>query len=220
VGGTSLALDASGAVASESVWTGSGSGPARYAARPGFQQAFQQGVRRSTPDVSFLGDPSTGVRVFHTRPGETQGSWKVVAGTSLGAPAWAAVVAIVAQGRALNGQGSLDGPSQTLPMLYALAGTGFRQVANPVSATAAGLGVPDGQALISGLIRGSTVAPTPPAVPVEPAPAAPSARGPAIRRPPAFRRDRVAPTPPVRPARQPIRVPRQAAWMRRAGVRA
>ncbi|WP_165250007.1 S53 family peptidase [Paludisphaera soli] len=217
VGGTSLTLDAAGAVQSEAVWSGSGSGQARFAARPSFQQTFQQGARRSTPDVSFLGDPSTGVSVFHTRPGESQGDWRVVAGTSLGAPAWAAVVAIVAQGRELNGQGSLDGPSQTLPMLYALAGKGFRGVANPVSATAAGLGVPNGQALIPAMVQGSSVAP---AVRTDlPSPALP-AKGPTIRRPPAFRRERVAPTPPVRVVRQPIRAPRQAAAIRRAGVRA
>ena len=49
-------------------------------------------------------------------------------GTSLGAPAWAGLIAIADQGRALVGKGSLDGPSQTLPALYAAASTDYNTV--------------------------------------------------------------------------------------------
>ena len=57
-----------------------------------------------------------------------RGSWQVVGGTSLGAPAWAGIIAIVDQGRALAGKASLDGPTQTLPSLYAAASTDFNSV--------------------------------------------------------------------------------------------
>ena len=47
----------------------------------------------------------------------------------LGAPSWAAIIAIVDQGRALAGKGSLDGPTQTLPTLYAAPSTGLHAIA-------------------------------------------------------------------------------------------
>jgi len=218
VGGTSLALGEGGDVLSESVWARSGSGPGRFSSQPSYQRGFAASARRNTPDVSFLGDPSTGVAVYFTPPGEAQGSWKVLAGTSLGAPAWAALVAIAAQGRALHGLGSLDGPSQTLPMLYAMAGTAFRPVAG-AGATAAGLGVPNAQAVVTGLVGGSTSRSPgvePPASP--PASVAPNRA--ALRRDPAFRRRAAPPPRPVRtpvPMR-PLRMLRQAAAIRRPGV--
>jgi hypothetical protein len=43
-----------------------------------------------------------------------------VGGTSAGSPQWAALIAIADQGRTLAGSGTLDGASQTLPMLYSL----------------------------------------------------------------------------------------------------
>ncbi len=95
---------------------------------------------RSTPDVAFDGDPNTGVEVYSTAPGSSQGSWQVVGGTSLGAPAWAGIIAIVDQGRALAGLSSLDGPTQTLPSLYAAPSTDF----NSVAASQYGDGFPTG----------------------------------------------------------------------------
>lgn len=212
VGGTTLTLDDAGAVASESVWSLSASGPARFAARPSYQAGFQQGAKRSTPDVSFLGDPTTGVAIYHTAPDASQGSWRTFAGTSLGSPAWAAIVAIANQGRALEGKRSLDGPSETLPALYALAGAdAFRAVGNTVSATAAGLGVPDVKALVPALVRYTTptaaTGSTPATIQVA------TLDRPAIRRQPAPRDRRtaaVAPrTPPVAASRvRPVRQPR------------
>lgn len=221
VGGTSLILDATGAVQSETVWARSGSGPGRFSSQPSYQRSFAPSPRRGTPDVAFLGDPSTGVRVFHTPPGESQGSWRVLAGTSLGAPAWGAILAIVAQGRALNGQGSLDGPSETLPVLYALAETGFRHVATPgASGTAAGLGVPNAQALIPAMIGKRSTGDVPqesPRTPVETIPATEADRT-AIRRTPAFRRrPAVAPRPVRTPIRHP-RIMRQSLPARRVGI--
>jgi subtilase family serine protease len=129
VGGTTLNLDASGAYANESAWLGSGGGFSKYEPEPAYQNAVQSTGRRSTPDVSFVADPQTGVSVYATLPSTGVGSWQSVGGTSLGAPAWAGILAIVDQGRSLDGRGSLDGPTQTLPSLYGLPATDSHTVA-------------------------------------------------------------------------------------------
>lgn len=152
VGGTSLVLGPGGGVESETTWSQSGAGPSLYSARPSYQNGT---ARKGTPDVAFLGDPATGVRIYHTPPGEAAGSWRVMAGTSLGAPAWAAIMAIVAQGRALQGRPSPDGPSETLPLLYGLSAANFRSIQTP-GLPEPGRGVPVGQTLIPNLVSGET----------------------------------------------------------------
>ena len=135
VGGTSLNLSSSGTYASETAWISSGGGYSLFEPEPSYQAAVQKTGQRSTPDVAFDGDPNSGVQVYATsttRFGGAQGSWTTFGGTSLGSPAWAGIFAIVDQGRALAGKGSLDGPTQTLPTLYSLPSTDFHTVAaNP-----------------------------------------------------------------------------------------
>jgi hypothetical protein len=131
VGGTTLDLDRTGAIVSESAWPDSGGGYSRYEPEPGYQRSVQSTAKRSTPDVAFDGDPNTGVLVYETSARAAQGSWHVVAGTSLGAPAWAGIIAIVDQGRALAGKASLTGGTQTLPSLYALPSADFHTVTAP-----------------------------------------------------------------------------------------
>jgi hypothetical protein len=173
VGGTSLWLDASGNDQSENAWFFSGGSYSSYEPEPQYQMAVQTTGYRATPDVAFDADPSTGVEVYETPPHSAVGSWRVYAGTSLGAPAWAGIIAIVDQGRALDGKGSLDGPSQTLPALYALPSSDFHSVTpftplgglstwlwflfgpDSSSATAnieTGLGSPNGRSLIADLV--------------------------------------------------------------------
>jgi subtilase family serine protease len=129
VGATSLNLGALNSYGSETAWTDSGGGYSQYEPEPSYQESVQQTGLRSTPDVAFDGDPNTGVEVYATPPGLTQGSWQVVGGSSLGSPAWAGIIAIVDQGRELQGLSSLDGPTQTLPSLYAAASSNFNSVA-------------------------------------------------------------------------------------------
>jgi subtilase family serine protease len=128
VGGTTLNLSGSAAYGSETAWIDSGGGYSQYEPEPSYQQSVQQTGMRSAPDVAFDGDPNTGVEVYSTDPTSGQGSWQVVGGTSLGSPAWAGIIAIADQGRALVGASSLDGPTQTLPTLYAAASTNFNSV--------------------------------------------------------------------------------------------
>lgn len=161
VGGTSLYLDAAGDYAAEVAWSGSGGGPSQYVAEPGYQRSLATGGKRVTPDVAFDGDPNTGVEVYQTSPYTGLGSWQVVGGTSLGTPAWAAIIAIADQGRALQGKGSLDGPSQTLPTLYSLPSSDFHAVASyrPGRAAVMGLGSPNGPGLIAGLVASNVAVP-------------------------------------------------------------
>jgi hypothetical protein len=165
VGGTSLNLDTGGRYETETAWYDSSGGYSRFEPEPGYQRSVQASGKRSDPDVAFDGDPDTGVQVYQTSLYTGQGSWYMVGGTSLGSPAWAAIIAIADQGRALEGKGSLDGPTQTLPALYALPSTDFNLVA-PLSAqqstaanTSTGLGTPNGTALISDLVASTTSVP-------------------------------------------------------------
>jgi hypothetical protein len=161
VGGTTLSVDRSGDYLSEVAWSGSGGGESHFVAEPGYQRSVSNSGRRLTPDVAFDGDPNTGVEVYQTSPYTGVGSWQVVGGTSLGTPAWAAIIAIADQGRALGGKGSLDGPSQTLPTLYSLPASDFHAVAadRPGRAAMMGLGSPYGPPLIAGLVASNIAVP-------------------------------------------------------------
>ncbi|MBY0526937.1 MAG: S53 family peptidase [Gemmataceae bacterium] len=128
VGGTTLQVDALGNYLGEVAWSGSGGGRSTQVTEPSWQYSVQSTGRRTTPDVSYNADPNTSVYVYSSMPVGGRTGWFGVGGTSAAAPQWAALIAIVDQGRALNGKGSLDGPSQTLPALYAMSSGNFRDV--------------------------------------------------------------------------------------------
>jgi kumamolisin len=102
VGGTSLFIGANGSYGGEAAWgspfevSGSGGGLSSLWAEPSWQAAaalhngYSNG-HRQLPDVSALGDPSTGWDIFQS------GSWGVVGGTSAAAPLWAGLTAIADQ---------------------------------------------------------------------------------------------------------------------------
>jgi hypothetical protein len=128
VGGTSLRLDGEGNIASETAWSSSGGGVSQYEPSPSYQSGtVSAGPMRATPDVAYDADPWTGFSIYDSY-NDPQNPWFEFGGTSAGAPQWAALIAIADQGRALRGLGSLDGPSQTLPLLYALRGSDFRDI--------------------------------------------------------------------------------------------
>jgi subtilase family serine protease len=162
VGGTALTLDSTGNYQFETPWPGASGGYSQFVAEPSYQQSAQASGKRLSPDVAFDGDPQTGVEVYETAPHSRHGSWQVVGGTSLGAPAWAGIIAIVDQGRALANLPSLDGATQTLPALYSLPSSDFHTVESsvfdmrrgfPASVASTGLGSPVGSALIAALVR-------------------------------------------------------------------
>jgi subtilase family serine protease len=170
VGGTSLSIDPDGNYLGERTWFYSGGGLSRFTAEPRYQASAQLSGKRSTPDVAFDGDPNTGVQVYESSGLSGMGSWQIVGGTSLGTPAWAAILAIVDQGRALAGKPSLDGATQALPTIYALRANDFHPIPplvhRGVGAAAAsallstGRGSPDGPSLITDLVATTVTTPT------------------------------------------------------------
>ena len=176
VGGTSLYVRSSGSYLYEYPWIGSGldyawegggGGMSRYEPEPAYQRSVQSTGKRTAPDVAFDADPSTGVWIYLTLPSTGQSGWATVGGTSFGAPSWAAIIAIADQGRALAGRQSLDGPTQTLPSLYAFASADrntandpFHQIPGEASGnTETGLGSPNGPALVADLVASTITIP-------------------------------------------------------------
>ena len=118
VGGSTL--DTSGAVETETGWRDTSGGISRYEKRPLYQTGVQGNRHRAVPDVAYNANPDTGYAVYSSVKDSGYVGWQVEAGTSAGAPQWAAQIAIADQLRANLGQGSLDGGSATLPALYQL----------------------------------------------------------------------------------------------------
>ena len=162
VGGTSLHLSGSG-YGSESAWSGSGGGTSQYESEPSYQSNVQSTGARSTPDVSYDANPSTGFAVYDSYG---SGGWMVVGGTSAGAPQWAALVAIADQGLAQAGKGTLDGAQSRV---YQLPSGDFHDItsgSNGYSAGAGydlvtGLGSPLANLVVSDLVAGTVSQPTP-----------------------------------------------------------
>ena len=89
VGGTNLVLNPNNSVRSETAWSKSGGGISPYESIPDYQITYGlNSSKRSTPDVSIVGDPITGVSIYY------DGSWYTIGGTSAGAPQWAAIHAL------------------------------------------------------------------------------------------------------------------------------
>ena len=130
IGGTSLSLNASNNIISESAWSGSGGGTSSFESQPSYQNGVvtQSITKRTTPDVAFDANPNSGVAVYDSYNNGTSAPWVKVGGTSLSAPSWSALLAIADQGRAAAGLSSLDGSSQTLPKLYALPSSDFNDI--------------------------------------------------------------------------------------------
>jgi subtilase family serine protease len=161
VGGTSLNLkDSSGTYGSETGWSGSGGGYSSLESEPAYQQSVQTSGARTTPDIAMDADPNTGVYVYYTTPSTGTGGWALIGGTSASTPMWASVIAIADQGRALAGQATLDGATQTLPALYSMPASDFHDItsgSNGYSAHAGydlvtGRGSPSGYAVVRDLM--------------------------------------------------------------------
>lgn len=131
VGGTSLAVTATGGYAGETAWqdvleaSGGGGGVSAVFPRPGWQRApgvnsrYSDG-KRQIPDVSANADPNSGWALV------TGGSLSPTAGTSAAAPFWAGAMALIEQYARQHGVGRLGFVD---PMLYRIAST--PQVAPP-----------------------------------------------------------------------------------------
>ena len=138
VGGTRLSTDEGGNWLAEQAWydvplvLGSGGGVSSLFARPTWQQDLYVGRgegRRLSPDVSAVSDPSTGVK-FVFRQAIFSGG-----GTSMAAPLWAGMAAVLNQYLVANGGRPLGDIN---PLLYEVAQgaklPGFRYVARGANA--------------------------------------------------------------------------------------
>jgi hypothetical protein len=173
VGGTSLSIDSSGDYLGESAWSDTGGGISQLESQPSYQVGKVNGLsttHRTVPDVAMDADPNTGVYVLDS----FSGGWFQVGGTSLASPMFAGLVAIADQGRSLQGEGTLDGPSQTLPALYNLSASDFHDVtsggngtynAGPGYDLVTGLGTPIANLLVPALAGYGTSQPPPPTPP-------------------------------------------------------
>ncbi len=141
-GGTTLNLDSQGNWLSEIGWHNSGGGPSLFEPQPPYQNGVvtQQTTRRANPDVAFDADPGTGVAVYDTFNNPAASPWSSMGGTSLSAPAWAAIVAAADQGRGINNLALLDGPNDLLPKIYSLPQDDFHDITVGNNGYAAGPG--------------------------------------------------------------------------------
>ena len=178
VGGTSLTVDGSNpnyTYGGETAWGdgvnsgmdgGGGGGISGYESQPAYQNGVVNAystTNRTYPDVSMNADRNTGVSVYDSWDYGASSPWVVVGGTSLACPMWAGIIAITDESLAISGQGSLDGPSQTLPDLYKLPAADFHDIttgsngpspkynAGPGYDLASGLGSPVANSLIPDL---------------------------------------------------------------------
>ena len=139
VGGTTLNLNASGTLLSETAWStgsdswdtslGTGGGTSQFEAEPTYQQSVQQTGFRTIPDVAFDADPNTGVPVYDSYANSSP--WGQYGGTSLSSPSWAGLIAIANQGRSLAGLATLNSssnPQQTLTALYSVSSNDFHDI--------------------------------------------------------------------------------------------
>ncbi len=177
VGGTSLTLNGDGSYNSETGWgyqsaaagafIGSGGGISLYETEPAFQRGVQSTGYRTTPDVSLVADPATGAWIADPYNLDPSNPFEVVGGTSLSAPAWAGLVALVNQGRAAAGESALNSstPTDTQQALYSLPQSDFNVITGGTNGYSAGsgynlvtgLGTPVANLLVSDLVayRGS-----------------------------------------------------------------
>ncbi len=188
VGGTSLTLNGDGSYNSETGWgyessslgtfIGSGGGISLYEPEPAYQLGVQSTGMRTTPDVSLVADPATGAWIADPYNLDPSNPFELVGGTSLSAPAWAGLVALVNQGRAVAGESTLNStsPSDALQALYMLPQSDYNVISsgnNGFTANAGynlvtGLGTPVANLLVPDLVAysgpgtsysGATVAP-------------------------------------------------------------
>jgi subtilase family serine protease len=157
---SSLNLNADNSYNSESGWgyndgamgafVASGGGLSRYEPEPDYQLPVQSTGSRTTPDVSFVADPNTGAWIADPYNLDPSNPFEVVGGTSLSAPAWAGLIALVNQGRVAAGQPALNqsSPTETQQDLYRLSQADYNVIA---SGTNGGYNAAPGYNLVTGL---------------------------------------------------------------------
>jgi hypothetical protein len=131
VGGTNVYFtDGAGDYSMETGWSGSGGGISNYESQPGYQSGQVNGVsstKRTVPDVSM--NAGFGVSVYDTTDNPASSPWgNGIGGTSQACPMFAGLVAVADQGRVRAGLTALDGPTQTLPRIYAATSSDYHDI--------------------------------------------------------------------------------------------
>jgi subtilase family serine protease len=146
VGGTSLyqATNTGTRNATETAWSGAGSGCSAYEPKPSWQADRGCGTR-TVADVAAVADPNTGVWVYDTY---RAGGWAVFGGTSVASPLTAAVYALAGNAGVI-GSGSFPyGHSSALNDITAgstgSCGGSYLCTAGPGYDGPTGLGTPNG----------------------------------------------------------------------------
>ena len=138
VGGTSLYLNSSGNYSSVAGWSGSGGGISAYEKEPSYQKGVQNTGARTTPDVSYNANPSTGYLVYDSVPYQGQSGWWQVGGTSARAPQCARIMALTDQVlRTSPPKGSLGNAQASV---YNLPSSDFHDVTTGSNGYSAGKG--------------------------------------------------------------------------------
>jgi len=104
VGGTTLIQASNGGArnATETVWSGAGSGCSAFVPKPAWQTDGGC-ARRTVADVAAVADPSTGVWVYDTFSYQGLSGWLVFGGTSVSSPIIASVYALAANTASTTG---------------------------------------------------------------------------------------------------------------------
>ena len=108
------------------------------------------GGKRANPDVAFDANPNTGVSIYDSYDGGSS-PWYQIGGTSLATPCWAGLIALADQIRVTAGEATLDGPTQTLPTLYALPAADFHDITSGKSTGSPNYTAAAGYDLVTGL---------------------------------------------------------------------
>jgi prepilin-type N-terminal cleavage/methylation domain-containing protein len=100
VGGTELSLFPDNSYAGEKTWNGAGSGCSATRLAGTYQTSLPNwsavgcGTKKSVSDVSAVASPYTGAAIYDSGNGFGSSGWKIIGGTSLSSPLYAAVVAL------------------------------------------------------------------------------------------------------------------------------
>jgi subtilase family serine protease len=116
VGGTTLTLKSNNTRASETAWSGTGSGCSAYEPKPTWQKDTGC-ARRTVADVSADGNPNTGAAIYDSYGYEGFKGWFEVGGTSLSSQLIGSIYALAGNGTATT-YGSYPYANDTPSTLY------------------------------------------------------------------------------------------------------
>lgn len=105
--------------------TGSGGGISTVSAQPTYQLNIQSTGKRTTPDVAWAADGYTYFPVYINDAYVGPAGWYTGGGTSLSAPMWAGLIAVVNQGRVAAGKAPLANIQQ---LVYQLPSSVFHDI--------------------------------------------------------------------------------------------